>query len=105
MLVENISELNSINRKLNHELGVLKTDSEIIQLLSRDLGYFKNDDNIIMIEGYPVKPNFHEIGKLIINTEKNTEINLMIRVLTYILPVVLYIMLCIFWKKKKNGTQ
>lgn len=100
ILLDNITELDSINKRLAHELEVLKTDSEIIQLLSRDLGYYQKDDNIIMIDGYPLKPNFHEIGKLIINTEKKREINIVIRILTYIIPFIVYILLSIFWKKK-----
>jgi cell division protein FtsB len=104
MLLENIAELNIINQKLKSEQEVLKTDSEIIKLLSRDLGYYENDDNIIMVEGYPEKRNFHEIGKLIINTEKNIEINIVFRILTYIVPLIVFILLSIFWKKEKNDT-
>ena len=102
MLSENITELTTINQKLSHELEGLKTDTESIQLLSRDLGYYRSDDNIIMIDGYPVKPSFHEIGKLIINTDKQTEISVVLRIITYIIPVIVYILLSVFWKKEQN---
>ena len=105
LLLSNISELKTINQRLNHELDVLKTDSEIIQLLSRELGYYENDDNIIIIDGYPEKHNFHEIGKLIINTSKKAEINIVFRILTYIIPLIFYIALSIIWKKKKNDNK
>jgi hypothetical protein len=105
LLLNNVSELKQINQKLNHELEVLTTDSEIIQLLSRELGYYENDDNIIMIEGYPEKRNFHEIGKLIINNPEKIKFNIFIKIPIYIIPLLFFIFLNIVWKKKEDGNK
>ncbi len=105
LLTENVSELQTINQKLNHELDVLTTDSEIIQLLSRDLGYYEKDDNIIMIEGYPEKRNFHEIGKLIINVQEKDDYHIILRLLVYIIPLIFFIALNILWKTKKDDDK
>ena len=58
-----------------------------------------------MIQGYPEKRNFHEIGKLIINVPEKVEYNIIIRLLIYIIPLIFFIALNILWKTKKDDNK
>ena len=64
-LEKNLAELEQINRELNDQLQLLKSNPDVNRVEARNLNLIGKDEKLVKITGYSRSGRFYEIGKLL----------------------------------------
>ena len=96
LLTENMENLERINDDLNGQFEELATDPERIRLQARELGYFKEDEKVLIVEGFPKKRTFFEVGKVVKKLPLKRRNTIWVRILQIIIPFGIFFLSGLF---------
>ena len=102
-LERNITDLRTLNWRLNQEFKNLGTEPEKIKLLARELGYFGSDERVVRFNNLPKISHYHEVGKLLKKDFRWNRSMLFIRIMTLLLPLLFYIASGVVWRAMRRG--
>lgn len=104
LLKENIAGLYRTGADLEEHSVALRTDSDMVALLARELGYRRADEVLVRIDGYNNPPDRYTVGKTINRAGTPPSRKQLLRVVTVIAGILIFFGLSLIGKQT-NGKK
>ncbi len=105
-LEKNLAELEQINRELNDQLQLLKSNPDVNRVEARNLNLIGKDEKLVKITGYSRSGRFYEIGKLLRWTVPKKGRSIVFKYIGAFTPLILFLLFGLMGlvnRKRHNG--
>jgi len=97
LLVENLTELEELNSRLELEAFSLRADKGILQVESRELGYLGPNEGVILLTGWGDKRGSYAMGQKLKWTALLEDRKPLFRIVSAILGVIIFLLLTLIF--------
>jgi cell division protein FtsB len=103
ILLENLDELDQLNRELQGEVEALTSDSETIRLYSRELGYYREGEQVIRFRDKKPQQIVNSPGRIISREVIEPTSEALFRAIALSLGLLFFIVSALYIKR--NGSK